>query len=214
MSSLDHLPSSFRKLLVELKKLPGVGPKTALRYVFALARLTGPERASFIHALSLAARTATRCGRCHAISDQDPCVICAHPKRNPKIICVVARDEDMITLEDTRTYDGLYHVLGSVLNPLENIEATLPILKPLADRVQKEKPGEIILAFNPDIEGEAAIMYLTRMLAGSGARVTRLARGLPMGSDLEYADPVTLSDALAGRKIVGKTTPSSLIHNP
>lgn len=208
MASINHLPSSFRKLLLEFKKLPGVGPKTALRYVFALARLGGAERAALVQAFALAAKTATRCTRCNAISDQNPCVICADSKRNPRTICVVARDEDLITLEEVRAYDGVYHVLGSIINPLEGVEETLRMVKPLIERTQKEKPGEIILAFNPDIEGEATIMYLTRLLTGSGARVTRLARGLPMGSDLEYADPVTLADALAGRRDVPFSLPN------
>ena len=200
MASIDHLPASFRKLLVELRKLPGVGPKTALRYVFALARLPVSERSTLVQAFAIAAKTATRCARCNAVADQEPCVICKNPKRNQNVLCVVARDEDMITLEDTRTYDGLYYVVGSAINPLEGADTVLRVLQPLADRAQKEKPGEIILAFNPDIEGEATIMYLTRLLATSGARITRLARGLPMGSDLEYADPVTLADALSGRR--------------
>ena len=205
MASFDHLPATFRTLMREFKKLPGVGPKTALRYIFAIARLTPADRASFVHALTLAAKTARRCNICQAISDSDPCAICANPKRDRKTICVVAHDEDLLTLEEARAYAGTYHVLGSSLNPLEGTPEDHRQTALLHERVIRDRPIEIILAFNPDIEGEATMMYLARLLAPTGVRITRLARGLPMGSVIEYADPITVADALSGRREVSSS---------
>lgn len=207
MASFDHLPATFRNLMREFKKLPGVGPKTALRYIFAIARLSPPERASLVHALTLAAKSARRCTLCQAISDIDPCAICANPKRDRKTICVVAHDEDLLTLEEARAYTGAYHVLGGILNPLDGIPGDHLQTALLCERVARDRPHEIILAFNPDIEGEATMMYLARLLAPTGVRITRLARGLPMGSVIEYADPITVADALAGRREMSPAIP-------
>jgi recombination protein RecR len=142
------------------------------------------------------------CNICFNITIQNPCSICLNPNRNQSIICVVAKPQDLVAIENTGEYHGLYHVLHGTLNPLEGITPDQLKIKELLSRIKNKKGEikEIILAFNPDMEGEATIIYLTKLLQNEVPKITRLARGLPMGSDLEYADEITLTAALAGRK--------------
>ena len=182
-----------------------------MRYVFALARLSGGERTAFAQALVAAMRNASHCSECRAVSDAPICAICRDPKRDPFTLCVVASDEDAITLEDTKSFTGRYHILGKTFNPLERAATDTLATHELCSRIKKHTIREVVLAFNPDIEGEATIMFLARALGSLGVRLTRLARGLPMGSDLEYADPITLADALSGRREI--TAPRELVQS-
>lgn len=196
---MRKFPAPIQNAIAALGKLPGVGPKTALRYAFALLRLQRGE-------LDLVAKSieslkhVTTCDRCFTYAESNLCEICREPKRDQRLLCIVAEARDIATLEATGIYSGLYFVLGGVLNPVDGYTPDRLNVKPLQDRLHTNQDiKEIILAFSPDVHGETTILYLSRMLKTLGKRVTRLARGLPMGADIEYADEVTLASALAGR---------------
>jgi recombination protein RecR len=195
-----RFPAPLERLLVSLNRLPGVGPKTALRYLYGMLRWDAEERAALARSLLAVNESVLICDQCRTLSDRSPCGICADPKRRGDLLCVVAEPQDFLALESTGSYDGRYFVLGSVISPLRGVRPEDLPIQPLLDRVRRERVGEIILAFDPDAEGETTMLYLTKLLKPLGATVTRLGRGIPVGGDLEYADAVTLADALAGRR--------------
>lgn len=193
-------PKNIQNLINRLSKLPTIGPKTAERIVMHI--LSKPK--SILQELSQAflglADGITTCIICGNFSEKNPCETCSNPKRDKSIICVVAKPQDIQAIEKTKNFNGVYHILGGTVNPLEGIKLEQLSTAPLLEKISKNRVQEIILAFNPDIEGETTILSLKRALEPYKLRITRLARGLPMGSDIEYADEVTLSDALQGRK--------------
>jgi recombination protein RecR len=189
-------------LIDEFSRLPGIGPKTASRLTFYLLR-TNPEQAlALAEALQELHAKVTFCSKCFNITEQDPCAVCSNEHRDRSLICLVEEPLDVLAIERTRDYHGLYHVLHGRISPVEGIGPEDLKIAELVDRVRQEKPREIIIATNPNTEGEATAMYIVRQLEGSGVAVTRLARGLPIGGDLEYADEVTLSRALTGRSAI------------
>lgn len=196
------LPEAVQNLTLALERLPGVGPKTASRLTFYLLRAPEDISRQLADAL-LALKSATGlCQQCFNITraNQELCEICASPQRDESILCVVEEPLDVLALERTAGFYGRYHVLHGVLSPIEGIGPEDLKIKPLVERVRGGKVREVILATNPSMEGDATALYLQQQLAASGVRITRLARGLPVGGDLEYADQNTILRALAGRQ--------------
>lgn len=197
-----RFPEPVERLLASLNALPGVGPKTALRYMYAVLRWKSNERGELAAALLELNKTLLTCTRCRTLSDENPCAICKDPRRDPRIVCVVAEPQDLLALESTGAYNGLFYVLGAVISPLEGIRPEDLEIRSLIDRILQEEIQEIILALDPDAEGETTTLYLTKVLKQYPVSITRLGRGIPVGGDLEYADALTLKDALSGRKIL------------
>lgn len=195
------LPAQFNSLLQFLNRLPGVGPKTATRYLYWLLGLSTEEIKNLANILAGLENMVITCGHCHTISATNPCSICTDPRRDNKILCIVAKPQDVTLLESTSEFKGRYHVLGGVLNHIDDSGPEKLKIKELLERVGAANSPieEIIFALSPDINGETTIGYLTRALKNSKVKLTRLARGLPVGADIEYADPVTLTDALRRR---------------
>lgn len=191
---------SVAKLISELGKLPGVGPKSAQRLAFHILAMQTEDVKSLSDAL-IEARTSTRlCSVCQNFTDSEICPICSDPKRDKSTICVVENPRDVSTMERMRDYNGLYHVLHGVYSPLNNVGLDEIKIKELIQRLRENpETKEVIIATNQTAEGEATAMYLGRLIKPSGIKVTRIASGLPMGSDLEYADDVTLSKAMQAR---------------
>ena len=193
-------PVPVSKLIEEFERLPGIGSKTAQRLAFHVLSMSR-ER---VYALSDAIRNAkdkvTYCSDCYNITDSELCPICSSPKRDRSVICVVGEPRDVAALERTKEYKGLYHVLHGLISPREGIGPEDIRLKELVTRVGKEDVREIIVATNPTIEGEATAMYISKLLKPAGIKVTRIAHGIPVGGDLEYADEVTLARAIYGRR--------------
>jgi recombination protein RecR len=192
---------SLNQLIEEFSRLPGIGHKSAYRLAMYILRLPKDDVVSFSRALVNVKEKMKYCTSCWNFAEQDPCTICANPKRDRTTICVVEDSNDVYAIEKTHDYRGLYHVLGGTLSPLEGIGPDDLKVKELLARMSPDT-GEIILAMNPNIEGEATTIYLTRLLKPLGMQVTRLARGIPIGGDLEFADEATLSRALEGRVLV------------
>jgi len=195
-------PEPVTRLIEQLSRLPGIGPKTASRLTFFLLRAPDEQALSLAQALQdLKARTRF-CSVCFNITDVDvdPCAICRDERRDADLLCVVEEPLDVLALERTRGFRGRYHVLHGVISPVEGIGPQDLKIQELLGRLEQHRPREVIVATNPSLEGESTAMYLQRQLAPLGIRVTRLARGLPMGADLEYADEVTLAHALEGRQ--------------
>jgi len=195
-------PEPVTRLIDEFNKLPGIGPKMAQRLTFHLLRAPQDRAQSLAQAILEIKEKIIFCSNCFNLADRDPCLICSSPDRDPSTICVVEEPLDVLALERTREFKGQYHVLHGAISPVEGIGPDGLRIKELVRRLREKPVSEVILATNPNLEGEATAMYLARELRGLGARVTRLARGLPMGSDLEYADEVTLTRALEGRREV------------
>lgn len=197
---MRRFPAPIHNAVAALTKLPGVGPKTALRYVFAFLRLSPQELDAVARAIA-SLNTVQVCKSCYAYSEKPICDICLDEKRQKDILCVVAESRDISTIEATDTYHGKYFVLGGTLNPIEGQTPEMLNVQALVNRVETNPDiQELILAFSPDVHGETTIMYLSRRMKQLGRRSTRLARGLPMGADIEYTDEVTLGDALLGRR--------------
>ena len=192
---------SVAKLISELGKLPGVGPKSAQRLAFHILAMPQDEVKSLSEALMEAKTTTRLCSVCQNFTDTDPCPICSDPKRDKSTICVVENPRDVSTMERMRDYNGLYHVLHGVYSPLNNVGLDEIKIRELIERLRENpETKEVILATNQTAEGEATAMYLGRLIKPSGIKVTRIASGLPMGSDMEYADDVTLSKAMQARR--------------
>lgn len=188
------------RLVKELAKLPGIGEKTAQRLAFHILK-AGPAYASELAgAIAGVVRDVRLCSSCQTLTDKDPCSVCADPRRDPRIICVVEGVPDLLAVERTHEFRGRYHVLHGALSPLDGIGPSDLKIRELLLRLEREPADEIVVATNPDVEGEATALYLTKLLKPLGVKVTRIAQGIPMGGDLEYADQVTLARALAGRR--------------
>lgn len=192
-------PSSIQNLINLFSSFPSVGPKTAERYVFYLLKQDPENLQKLAQAIAELKEKIRVCKTCFAISEADPCSICAGKNRDAGLICVVSNTRDMLTIEATKQYNGLYHILGGVLNAIEGIKPEQLNIKPLLNRIKKNNIKEIILALNPNLEGETTAMYLVKLLKPLKIKITRLAKGLPMGADLEYADEITLTNALKFR---------------
>ncbi len=192
-------PPAVTELVDELKKLPGVGQKTAERLSFFILR--GPtERAlRLAQAIKNVKEKIILCSQCHGITEKDPCDICQDQRRDRTLICVVEEPHDVYILENMGQYKGIYHVLMGVISPLDGIGPSELTIESLKERVEKGGVAEVILATNPDMEGESTASYIAKVLKTCSVKVTRIARGLPIGSDIEYADSVTLMKSLEGR---------------
>jgi recombination protein RecR len=188
------------KLIDELARLPGIGPKSASRLAFYILRAPKEQALALAEALIEVKERIILCSRCFNITETDPCSICQDAARDQSIICVVEEPLDVLALERTSEYRGLYHVLHGAISPVDGIGPDKLRIRELTERVERERPTEIILATNPNIEGDATAMYIHRQLQNSGVTVSRPASGLPVGGDLEYADEITLGRALAGRR--------------
>ncbi|GFN21688.1 MAG: recombination protein RecR [Thermoanaerobacteraceae bacterium] len=188
------------RLIAELNKLPGVGPKTAQRLAFHIL-YSPPEEVRALAEAILAAKERTRyCSLCGNLTEEDPCFLCRDDSRDPSVICVVEEPRDLVALERTRQFRGRYHVLHGAISPMEGIGPEKLRIKELLDRLKDGTVKEVVLATNADVEGEATALYLAKILKPLGLKVTRLAYGIPVGGDLEYADEVTLARAFAGRR--------------
>jgi len=187
------------RVVDELSRLPGIGPKTAQRLTYFLLRAPAEQSEALSTAILEMKRKVVLCTQCFNITEQSPCDICADPQRDTTRICVVEEPLDVVAIDRTGQYHGQYHVLHGALSPIEGIGPDELKMRELLQRLGADTVQEVILATNPNLEGDATAMYLTRLLQPLGLTVTRLARGLPMGGDLEYADEITLSNALAGR---------------
>lgn len=193
-------PVPLARLIDELSKMPTVGPKTAQRLAFYIMRLTTEEAQSLADAIMGVKADMRYCSVCFGITDTDPCAICSNQSRSGAVLCVVEDPRDVIALERTRGFRGRYHVLGGAISPLDGVGPDDLKIAALVSRVQEGGVTEVIIATNPRVEGEATAIYLARLLKPTGVRVTRIAHGLPVGGDLEYADEVTLALALEGRR--------------
>jgi recombination protein RecR len=200
--------SVIEDLTGELARLPGIGRKTAQRLTYFLLKRPPEEMKRLARVLENVADRVHACSRCGNLTEEDPCALCANPRRDHTVVCVVEEASDIGAIERTGEYRGVYHVLGGRLSPLEgigpdelNIKTLLERLRSAAD-VQPDGMKEVIVATNPSVEGEATALYLQRLIQPLGVRVTRLARGLPVGGDLEYADGVTIAQALSGRRVI------------
>jgi recombination protein RecR len=197
---MGYAPEPVNRLIDELSKLPGIGPRTASRLAFFVLKAPREQVEALVEALLEVKDRIRLCSTCFNITEEDPCPLCRDPQRDRGRICVVEDPLDVIALERTGSYAGLYHVLHGTISPMEGIGPDKLKIKELVARVQLDEVEEVILATNPNLEGEATAMYIARLLMPTGVRVTRLARGLPVGSDLEYADEITLARALEGRR--------------
>ena len=195
----DFAPSIAR-LIDELKRLPGIGQKTAQRLAFYLLRVDRAQALALSDAIREAKEKIRECSICNNITDSDPCLFCASPTRSKNIICVVEDATNIQAIEKTRQFNGLYHVLGGALSPLQGIGPEQLKIKSLVDRIARGGVEEVIAATNPTVEGEATAVYLSKLLKPLGIRVTRIGMGVPVGSDLEFADEVTMWKAMEGRR--------------
>jgi recombination protein RecR len=189
-------------LIDELGKLPGIGPKSAQRIAYHLLKLPTEDALRLARAISEAKERVTFCRRCFNVGEGEECAICADPRRDPHVVCVVEEPRDIIAVERTAEYRGRYHVLQGAISPIEGIGPDQLRVRELLARLEPEAITEVILCTNPNLEGEATAMYLARLLKPLGLKVTRIASGLPVGGDLEYADELTLGRALEGRREV------------
>ena len=195
-----ELPTPLEALISELSRLPGIGPKTAQRLAFPVLRADSERAGALARAIVDVKARIGRCGRCFNIAEGPICTVCASARRDDAQICVVESALDLIAIERTAEYRGLYHVLGGVISPIDGIGPDDIHLPELVERVRNGGVEEVIIATNADIEGEATAVYVHRVLEPLGVRVTRPAHGLPVGGDLEYADELTLARALTGRR--------------
>jgi recombination protein RecR len=189
-------------LIDELGRLPGVGPKSAQRIAFHLLKLSKEDAVRLAHAITEVKERVTFCPRCYNVAEGDECGLCSDPRRDATVVCVVEEPRDIVAVEKTGEFRGRYHVLQGAISPIEGVGPDQLRVKELLARLEPEGVTEVILCTNPNIEGEATAMYLGRLLGPLGIRVTRIASGLPVGGDLEYADELTLGRALEGRREV------------
>ena len=197
---MAYYPEPVARLIEALQRLPGIGPKTAQRLTFFLLKRPVSEVRELSDALIAVKERIVYCGSCFNVTDEDPCRICADPARDARVLCIVEEPNDLLAMERTGEYRGRYHVLLGALSPLDGIGPEDLKVRELLTRLESGDTTEVILATNPNVEGEATAIYLAKLIRPLGVRVTRIARGLPVGGDLEYADQVTLSKALEGRR--------------
>ena len=197
---MHGIADPIQRLIAAFERLPGIGPKSASRLAFYMLRAPEEQVQDLADAIASLKENIVYCSRCQNLAESDPCAICSDPGRDQHLVCVVEDPLDVVAIERTGAYKGLYHVLHGVINPVEGIGPEDLRVDSLLHRLKTEPIQEVLIATNPNMEGEATAMYLARLLHPHGVRVTRLARGLPVGGDLEYADEVTLSRALEGRR--------------
>lgn len=197
---MKHYAKPLSNLIEELSKLPGIGGKTAQRLAFHILSQDNKEAFALANAILEAKKSMKYCSVCGNLTDVDPCGICTDPTRDQSVICVVESPRDVSAMERIKEFRGLYHVLHGAISPMDGIGPENINLKQLIVRLQQNDIREVILATNPNIEGEATAMYAARLIKPSGIKVTRIAHGVPVGGDLEYADEVTLSKAMEGRR--------------
>jgi recombination protein RecR len=193
-------PKSFARLVDLLKKMPGIGQKTAQRLAFYVLKLDDKAAKELTQVILDVRASLIVCSTCFMLTDTDPCGICADSRRDPSLICVVEEPKDLMVIERTGEYHGLYHVLGGTISPLEGRTAEKLRIAELLHRTADPRIREIIMATNPNVEGEATALYVARLLKMNGRRTTRIARGIPVGGDLEFADEMTMTRALEGRQ--------------
>ena len=191
---------SIEKLIQSFEKLPSIGNKTAARLAFYMLIASEEETNEFVSSIINAKKNLKYCSKCYNISDTDPCPICGNPKRDPSVICVVEDVRDIIAMERTHEFKGVYHVLHGSISPMNGIGPDDIKIKELLARLMDGSVKEVILATNPRVEGEATAMYLSKLIKPLGIKVTRIAHGIPVGGDLEYTDEITLTKALEGRR--------------
>ena len=197
---MEYFPAALEALVEQFARLPGVGSKSAQRLAFHVLSLSREDAQQFADAIVRAKKTVTFCPVCRNLTDGGLCPICSSPKRDESVICVVADPRDVVAIERSREFGGRYHVLHGVISPMNHVGPDDLEIKPLLERVAKGGVSEVIMATNPDTEGEATAMYLARLLRPFGVKVTRLAYGIPVGGHLEFADDATLLRALEGRR--------------
>ena len=192
-------PKSIAALIEQFQKFPSVGPKSAQRMAFFLLRMSKVDVENFAKTIIEAKENTKTCEVCYNISTSSPCEICSSTSRDKSIICVVAESKDLIAIEKTNEYKGMYHVLQGLISPMDGIGAEDIRIKELLNRLTDENVKEVILALSPSVEGEATSLYLTKLIKPFGIKVSRIAFGLPVGADLEYADEITIAKAIEGR---------------
>ena len=200
---MAYYPEPVARLIEALQRLPGIGPKTAQRLTFFLLKRPLDEVQTLAESLTQLKQRIVHCHVCFNVTEEDPCRICSDPRRDSRALCIVEEPNDLLALERTGEFRGRYHVLLGALSPLDGIGPEDLRVRELLARLETPGVEEVILATNPSVEGEATAIYLAKLLKPFGMRITRIARGLPVGGDLEYADEVTLSKALEGRRDVG-----------
>ena len=196
---MSYYSPSIEKLIESFEKLPSIGHKTAQRLAFYMLDLSNEEAEEFTNSILNAKKNLHFCSKCFNISDTDPCNICSNPKRDESVICVVEDVRDVIAMERTHEYNGVYHVLHGSISPMNGVGPDDIKIKELLTRTMDGSVKEVILATNPRVEGEATSMYISKLLKPLGIKTTRIARGIPVGGDLEYTDEITLTKALEGR---------------
>lgn len=197
---MSYYAPSIEKLIESFERLPSIGHKTATRLAFHMLDLGEQETNDFINSIITAKKNLKYCSICYNISDTDPCPICSSAKRDSSIICVVEDVKDIIAMERTHEFNGVYHVLHGSISPMNGIGPDDIKIKELLTRISNNNISEIIIATNPRVEGEATAMYLSKLIKPMGIKVTRIAHGIPVGGDLEYTDEITLTKALEGRR--------------
>ena len=197
---MSRFAEPMARLIEELKKLPGVGNKTAQRYAFHILRSTEDDAAQLASAIQDVKASLRLCSVCNNITDIDPCTYCANPVRNQRVICVVEEPTNIAAIEKTRHFNGVYHVLHGALSPLHGVGPDQLRISNLSRRLDNDQADEVIIATNPTIEGEATAVYISKLVKSAGVKVTRIATGVPVGSDIEYADEITMAKAMEGRR--------------
>ena len=196
---MSYYSPSIEKLIESFERLPSIGHKTAARLAFHILNSSEEETNEFINSIQNAKKNLKYCSKCYNITDTDPCIICSNPKRDENIICVVEDVRDIIAIERTHEFKGVYHVLHGSISPMNGVGPDDIKIKELLSRIMNGNVKEIILATNPRVEGEATSMYISKLVKPLGVKATRIARGIPVGGDLEYTDEITLTKALEGR---------------
>lgn len=196
----NSVAGPVQALINEFSKLPTIGPKTAARLVFYLLNRPRGDAQTLADAIVALKDRVRLCSRCFSITEDDPCIFCTDTRRDPALLCVVAEAKDIYAVERSGAYHGRYHVLGGLISPMDGIGPAQLRTKELIERIAAEGFGEVVIATNPTAEGEATALYLSKLISPSGVNVTRLAYGLPIGGDLDYADEVTVAKAMEGRR--------------
>ena len=197
---MADLAEPVLRLIDQFKKLPGIGTKSAQRLAFFVLKMDAADAGEIAETILEVKRSIHRCSLCNNLTDADPCRFCTHPARSDKLLCIVEESNNILPVESTRSFNGRYHVLMGSLSPLRGITPDQLAIASLLRRLESGAIEEVIVATNPNVEGETTALYLSRLIKPLGIRVTRLALGLPVGSDLEYADEVTMAKALEGRR--------------
>lgn len=195
-----HYAKPLARLVAEFEKLPGIGPKSAQRLAFHILRIPGEEARALADAVVNAKESIGQCSVCFSFTDQERCEVCSDPRRDRTLLCVVSEPRDVVAMEKTNEFRGLYHVLGGVISPMDGVGPDSLRIRELEERVRQDGVNEVILATNPTIEGDTTAMYVASALRSLGVKVTRIAHGMPVGGEMDYADQATLIQALQWRR--------------